>query len=408
MIEAPLPANEAQRLAALHAYRVLDTAAEQGYDDLTELAAHVFDTPIALVSLVDAERQWFKSRFGLDAPETPRSVAFCSHAILQPDEVLVVPDSFADARFADNPLATGAPHVRFYAGAPLVSPDGMPLGTLCVIDNEPRQATDRQIATLRALARQVVNQLELRRTCTDLGRITEALRRSNGELEQFSYVAAHDLQEPLRKLNSFSELLRQDLGPALPEAAAQDLGFIEDAAGRMRSLITDLLQLSRTSTAQLSRVTLPLADCVQRALEAVSNRTAETGATITCDQLPTVTGDATLLTQLFQNLVGNALKFVRGRKPAIRITCEQTAEGPVFGVRDNGIGIAPEFTEQVFAPFKRLNGRSEFEGTGIGLSICRKAVERHNGRIWVESTPGEGSHFRFTLAPAPAVDPVPV
>ncbi len=161
MIPALLPENESERLGALRRYEVLDTESERKFDDLTVLARHICDTPIALISFVDAERQWFKSRVGLTASQTPRAVSFCGHAILEED-VMVVPDAAADERFADNPMVTGAPGIRFYAGAPLLTSTGHALGTLCVIDRKPRELTDEQLDALRALARQVVAQLELR------------------------------------------------------------------------------------------------------------------------------------------------------------------------------------------------------------------------------------------------------
>jgi PAS domain S-box-containing protein len=180
-MKTPLPENEAERLAALHGLDILDTPPELAYDELSALAAYICQTPIALISLVDADRQWFKSRVGLSADQTPRDVAFCAYAILQPD-LLVVPDASADERFAKNPLVTSPPGIRFYAGVPLVTADGHALGTLCVIDHQPRQLTDEQARALRALSHQVMAQLRLREQLLQQRRINAELTRANEEL----------------------------------------------------------------------------------------------------------------------------------------------------------------------------------------------------------------------------------
>ena len=175
---APIPSNEAERLAELESFRILDTPAEQVFDDITFLASRIYETPFAVMSLVDRDRQWFKSSVGLDVPETHRDLAFCAHAIWDPTEVMVVEDAAYDPRFSNNPLVIAAPSIRFYAGAPLQTSSGTALGTLCVIDRVPRQLTDGEEQALQALARLVTNELQMRRAVLNLNdRLDEALAR---------------------------------------------------------------------------------------------------------------------------------------------------------------------------------------------------------------------------------------
>lgn len=227
----------------------------------------------------------------------------------------------------------------------------------------------------------------------------EELSRTNQQLEEFTYVASHDLQEPLRKIQQFCQRLDKDMGTSLPETARRDLNFISDGASRMRQMVIDLLAYSRLGRDGVKFATLSLEQVVDWALANLAVSIEEKQAHIERDALPEVTGNAALLVELYQNLIGNALKYSEAR-PEIRITAVKEDGRWVFGVQDQGIGIAPAHAEQIFAPFKRLHGRGSSQGVGLGLAICRKVAEIHDGAIWVESSEGQGAHFRFTLAAA--------
>lgn len=230
-----------------------------------------------------------------------------------------------------------------------------------------------------------------------LARTAEELASRDREIDEFSYVASHDLREPLRKLTAFSDLLQQDLGRELTANARRDLDYIVDASRRMQRLIDDLLRLARSGQERLEPAWFPLDRCVDAALGALAAAVEDSKAVIVRRPLPWAYGDERMIMEVFSSLLRNALKFRGARPPRVEILAEPTPEGWIVGVRDQGIGIRPEFAEIVFHPFKRLHGRAEYDGTGIGLTICKKIVERHHGRIWVEAAEGRGAHFRFML-----------
>lgn len=591
--------DEPQRLESLRQYAVLDTPAEAAFDDLTELAAHICEAPIALISLIDENRQWFKSKVGLDASETSRDVAFCAHAIHQPD-LFIVPDATLDERFADNPLVTGEPRIRFYAGAPLLTPDGHALGTLCVIDYQPRELRPDQQRALRVLSRNVMGQLELRRRALetasllaerdeilaalrreqadtelrvqrrteqlarsesearrflevaerskqallsvleDQRQVEDALRKSeiryrnlletapfpvvitrlrdgilrygnrraeaqfgikreegighlasdfylnvadrdqfldrlmketivtdqelrlragdghtfwaqlsaaiiefegepaiftsindisarkqaedevrqlntaleqrvaertaeletvNKELETFTYSVSHDLKAPLRGIDGYSRLLLEDHAAGLDEEGRSFLANIRRGTQQMGQLIEDLLAYSRVErrTLQEERVNLPrlMEAVVAERADEIRARRVLVRTDIPCQE---VIADLEGLAMALRNLLDNALKFTRNTsQPAIEIGGRQENASCILWVRDNGIGFEMKFNKRIFEIFQRLQRAEDFPGTGIGLAIVRKALQRMGGRAWAESSPGQGATFYLEL-----------
>jgi PAS domain S-box-containing protein len=228
------------------------------------------------------------------------------------------------------------------------------------------------------------------------------LTRSNEELEQFAYVASHDLQEPLRMVTSYLQLLERRYKYRLDPDADKFIDYAVDGAARMKTLITDLLAFSRVGSSNNGFTRTDANAVLARVLTNLRPLIEETRAEIISDELPMLMADGGQLVQVFQNLLHNGIKFRGEREPIVTIRCEQKDGNWVFSVKDNGIGIEPQYLDRVFLLFRRLHGLREYPGTGIGLAICRKIIERHGGRIWVESTPGEGSTFYFTIPIEPA------
>ena len=394
MIKPANPPDEDARLAELRSCNILDTLAEKEYDDLTRLAARICGTPTALISLVDRDRQWFKSRVGLDATETPRDWAFCAHAI-HDQEPLIVPDALEDERFRDNPLVTAAPNIRFYAGTPLRTGAGHALGTLCVIDYERRQFTAGQKEDLEILGRQVAALLDLRRK-------TRRLAELNEEKNLLLGAAAHDLRNPLGVIQGFSEFLLEEA----EELTGPHRIFLERIHSNSRyilRLVDDTLDLAavEAGTVNLRREACDLARLTEQCLELSRVQAERKNISIESriePDLPQISIDSVKIEQVIQNLIGNAIKYTDegGR---VDVLLEQDASQAVLRVRDTGRGISQEDLKSIFRPFFRAQeqGTAGERSTGLGLAIAERIIGRHGGKLDVISEPGRGSEFVMRL-----------
>ena len=396
MIEAAIPDNEDDRIHKLHELGILDTLEEQAYDDLTRLAAEICNTPIALVSLIDSDRQWFKSHHGLDARETPREYAFCAHAILD-DDIFVVNDSNVDERFSDNPLATGGPLVKFYAGAPLIMSDKTRLGTLCVIDNEKRTISQQQKEALEALARQVVSQLELRLKVKEL----EILDHTKDE---FISMVNHELRTPLTSVYGSLSLLNNG-SDRLDEKQKKLVSISFNNAERLLILVNDILDIAKMESGrlELNNENFNIVELLEKSVELNEPYCQECSTTLIYNNLGNndliqINGDQQRLLQVMSNLISNAAKFTHD-DDQIEINSRTEDNHVVIEVTDHGSGIPSDQNALVFTKFKQLDRavNNKLPGTGLGLNISKNIIELHNGTIGFDSIPNVKTTFYFKL-----------
>lgn len=418
---APSKKDDQARLQILENLQILDSLPESAFDDLCALAAQLCQTPMATISLIDRERQWFKSRIGIPVCETKRDVAFCDYTI-RGDQLFLVPDALEDDRFKKNPLVLKEPRIRFYAGAPLIHSSGAAIGALCVMDHQPRELTEDQQHSLKVLSRQVMVQMEMRlhaqkllqmiqerKDAEDALRQTkEAAEEANRAKSDFLASMSHELRTPLNAILGYVQILRKD--GAFQPHQMKGINVIEHSAHHLLSLINGVLDFSKIEAGRMEvHVTdFNLPSLLSLVRDIISVRAQHKGIKFSYEEateIPVaVRGDETKIRQILINVLGNAAKFTSEGGVTFRVG--KHGEKIRFEVEDTGMGIPSEHLKEIFLPFQQAGRSGRIEGTGLGLAISRRMCNVMNSDLRVESVPERGSRFWFDLELPPALSPL--
>lgn len=406
----PVPENDDARIAALLEYGILDTPDDPAFNDLARIAATLCGAPVAMINLVDRDRQWTKASFGMARRTVPRGYSICTQVIAESDDVFAVTDLAADDRFAHHPLVARSPHMRFYAAAAVLTEDGYALGTVCVLGSEARTSLEPEHAeALRAVASQIMALIELRRERTALNKANARLETVVARLQDVSRRkteiisdVSHEFRTPLTTILGYAELIRDET--LEPTEINEFAGYIVRDVERLTRMMENVLDLERLE-AGASRINATTIDLVDLITEEVtrwkSDNDAKHQINVVADAgLPTVSADHDRILQVVSNLLGNAVKYSPdGGEVTIAVSSDNVASEFRVEVQDHGIGIGPDSHGRIFERFARTAEaiRHGIRGTGLGLAICRQIIEGHGGRIGVESKIGEGSTFWFTL-----------
>lgn len=392
--------KEQARIEALRRYDILDTPPDGAFDRITAIASRLFNVPVAITSLVDTDRIWFKSHHGVDVQEIGRDPGLCASAIL--DNVpYVINDARIDPRSLANPLVAGEFGLRFYAGVPLTTHDNHNLGVLCVIDFEPRTVTEQELDILRNLAQVVMDEMELRLASR---RIHQLSMEKSGLLA----VLSHEIRTPMNGVIGMASLLKTT---NLTEEQQEYVDIIETSGESLVTLVDHILEYSKLEAGKMevNRQPFEIRTWLEQVLRLFAAETSRKGLTLqhaTDPAVPAVlNGDPQKIRQVLINLVGNAVKFTKKGGINVTVKAAEAEKGSViliFSVKDTGRGIPKDQTNRLFETFTQiLTGAEQSGGVGLGLSICRQLVELMNGRIWLEDTGPGGTTFSFEL-PFPA------
>lgn len=387
----PLPPDEKERLKELYSYQILNTPQEEAFDEIVELASSICNAPMSTITLIDIDRQWFKSRVGMNGQAGSRQISFCAHAILQ-DDLFVVPDASRDERFYDNPLVTEKPDIRFYAGMPLVTQNGFKVGTLCVMDHQPRALTENQLLALKVLSRQVIRLMELRLRNLEL-------ERTNDRQNKMLSLIAHDVRTPLGGIQSIIELFEdgilssQELKAMMQEVDLRLKGTLDLLNNLVDWGMSQLRQKGiRKTTFSPARVGDEIIFFFKAHAESKGNRFI--------NEVPSdvqMLADENRFKIVLRNLINNANKFTS--QGTIVLSYEERDTHHIIKVSDTGIGMSATTQDNLFNWFSRISTRGTHNeiGSGLGLVICKEFVQELEGALSVKSKEGEGTVFTFSV-----------
>jgi K+-sensing histidine kinase KdpD len=397
-LKTVIPATEEQRLEALEELQLYPVTPEDNFDNITKLASFICKTPVSLITIIGKDKQWMKSATGTDVTEIDRNISHCTHAILEPDNLMEVRDTRNDLRFAENPFTLGQPPILFYAGMPLKAPNGAAMGTLCVLDTQPRSLDEGQKEALKALARQVENLFELRRQNVHLQKVREQLNVRNTQLKDFAGTVAHDMKMPLANIIITSDLLKAKYGDQLDLQGKEYLQYLKQSSFKLSNYIQGILEHYESDTLTSRNCEeFDIHDLLEGIIDLLN---IDYDCIIDLpEENRIIHGNRSALEQIFLNLIGNSIKYTANEKIRIKIDFKEDKDFYHFSVEDNGIGIPQDRQEEVFELFTVLadTDRKGNRGNGIGLSTVKKLILSMEGNIKVRSQVNKGTIIDFSV-----------
>lgn len=398
MIEPKMPSNERERMKALRSLN-LGKQAEQKYDQITKLAAYICETPISLISLIGKDKNWYKSKVGIEIAETPRKYSHCGHAILDPKRFMEIPDTRKDKRFKDNPFTLAKEPIIFYSGVPLIDKKGHALGTLCVLDKKPRELNNQQKQALQYLANQVTFLFELKKQNNYLKKVEKDLLTRNEELKNFAGVVSHDMKMPLANIVLTVDVIKKKYAQNLPEQAIHYLNNLKNSSFSLNDYISGILDHYESDKlfSKSHHKWFGLNDLLEKIVDLL-NITEHCKINFP-EKNKELHSNEIALEQILLNLINNSLKYNDKKETVIDISCEEENSFYVFEVKDNGIGIPKNKKEEVFKLFSTATDKDKngVKGNGIGLSTVKKLIENLGGTVSIDSELGVGTHIHFTV-----------